>query len=215
MKISSLVIGKGSGSAGNITVVQLKGQTILKQKAENVANPRTTLQIAQRKMINRAVYAWQLIGNLVKSGWTSLLPYCSQYQTYVSANSAFFKNATFDKSTFKNLDLSGSQASKGRLGTLSYTFDDITNSDVIIEFNKNNLNNILKVGDTIHILIGGNTKDVLSYGSHVVTQADLASAAPSVTFVVDPENLDQSNVLAVFAVSADGKESTTSVFETV
>ena len=62
MKINSILIGKGSGSAGNVTVLQLKGQTILKQKATIVSNPRTTAQVAQRRMINRAVYVWQLFG---------------------------------------------------------------------------------------------------------------------------------------------------------
>jgi hypothetical protein len=75
MIINSLLIGKGKGSAGNITVNQLKGQTILKQKASMVANPRTDAQVAQRDMVSRAVYFWQLFGNVLKSGWTSLLPF--------------------------------------------------------------------------------------------------------------------------------------------
>ena len=41
MKINSILVGKGKGSAGNVTVTQLKGQTILKQKATIVANPNT------------------------------------------------------------------------------------------------------------------------------------------------------------------------------
>ena len=97
MKINSILVGKGKGSAGNVTVTQLKGQTILKQKATIVANPNTEAQQLQRKMVNRAVYFWQLFGNVLKSGWTSLLPFCSEYNTFVSVNSGFFKSKEFIK----------------------------------------------------------------------------------------------------------------------
>ena len=104
MIINSLLIGKGKGSAGNITVNQLKGQTILKQKATMVANPRTDAQVAQRDMVSRAVYFWQLFGNVLKSGWTSLLPFCSEYNTFVSTNSMHFKSSTFTKESYKNIE---------------------------------------------------------------------------------------------------------------
>ena len=103
MKINSILVGKGKGSAGNVTVTQLKGQTILKQKATIVANPNTEAQQLQRKMMNRSVYFWQLFGNVLKSGWTSLLPFCSEYNTFVSVNGGFFKAKDFDKSTYRNI----------------------------------------------------------------------------------------------------------------
>ena len=212
MKINSILIGKGSGSAGNVTVLQLKGQTILKQKATIVSNPRTEKQVEQRRMINRAVFIWQLLGGVLKQGWSSLLPYCSQFNTYVSVNAQFFKNADFTKENMVNEDVIGSVATKGSLGTLNYTLDAIEDNQAGVYLSSANLNQIAKEGDKIVLLIGPRSASAMEYSEVPVTAALLAAAQPVAMF---PDISDQANATAVssvFVVSADGKNSSTSIF---
>ena len=213
MKINSILIGKGSGSAGNVTVLQLKGQTILKQKATIVSNPRTAAQVAQRKMINRAVYVWQLLGGVLKQGWTSLLPYCSQFNTYVSVNAQFFKDADFSKETMVNADVIGSVATKGSLGTLAYTLDAIEDNQAGVYLSSANLNQIAKEGDKLVLLIGPRNSSEMEYSEVPVTAALLASASPVAMFDDITAQANATAVSSGFVVSADGKNSSTSNFK--
>ena len=214
MKINSILVGKGKGSAGNVTVTQLKGQTILKQKASIVGNPKTEAQQMQRKMMNRSVYFWQLFGHVLKSGWTSLLPFCSEYNTFVSVNSQFFKDKTFDKNSYKNLDAIGVQATKGRLGTLSASVEELEYNYQKFILNPSQLQNIARVGDKIKLLIGAQSQETMSYAEVIVTSTLLASTSPIVDFVNDLEDASVPLVYAIWLESADGKESTSSVFVT-
>ena len=212
MKINSILVGKGKGSAGNVTVTQLKGQTILKQKASIVANPNTEAQQLQRKMVNRAVYFWQLFGNVLKSGWTSLLPFCSEYNTFVSVNSGFFKGKDFDKDSYKNMDAIGAQATKGRLGTLLSSVDEVLAEEQSFYLNASQLQTIAKVGDKIKILIGAQSQETMSYAEVLVTAPLLASPNPKVTFNADLENPAVPLVHAIWLETADGKDSTSAIF---
>lgn len=212
MKINSILIGKGSGSAGNVTVLQLKGQTILKQKATIVGNPRTEEQQNQRRMMNKAVYAWQLLGGVLRQGWTSLLPYCSEYNTYISENAQFFKDATFTTDTMTARDVVGSIATKGSLGVLQGIIEDSATSANVVMLNKANLNQIAKVGDKIVAVTADATGSEFNYGEKVVDAALLASASPEVLFNELPGDFRNGTVYAIFVVSADGKNSSTSTF---
>ena len=213
MKINSILIGKGSGSAGNVTVLQLKGQTILKQKATIVSNPRTAAQVAQRKMINRAVFVWQLLGGALKQGWTSLLPYCSQFNTYVSENAQYFKDADFTKETMINENVVGSVATKGSLGNLTYTIDVIEDNQAVINLSSANLNQIAKEGDRLVLLVGQRNSSEMEYSEVPVTAALLASASPIAMFTDITDQASPTAVSTVFVVSADGKNSSTSNFK--
>ena len=215
MKINSLLIGKGKGSAGNVTVTQLKGQTILKQKASIVANPNSVAQQVQRNMMNRSVYFWQLFGHVLKSGWTSLLPFCSEYNTFVSVNSGFFKSKDFDKNTYKNLDAIGAQATKGRLGALVVSVDEILEDSQTFILNAAQLQNIAKVGDKIKLLIGAQNQETMNYEEIVVTSTLLASSNPVVTFQSPLGDAVAPYVLAIWLETADGKDSTTAIFTAI
>lgn len=210
MKINSILIGKGRGSAGNVTVTQLKGQTILKQKATIVANPRTEAQMTQRRMMNRSVYVWQLFGNSLKQGFTSLLPFCSQYNTFVSVNSGIFVESTFTKENFIMSNLVGSISSKGALGSLDYTNDAIEDGNFSAQFSKANLNQIAKIGDKLVCVAGAPTSSESGYTEHIVDAALLASNLPIVTFENVVRVTDVAAVTTVFLVSADGTKSTSS-----
>ena len=212
MKINSILIGKGKGSAGNVTVVQLKGQTILKQKASIVANPRTAGQIFQRNMVSRAVIAWQLCGTILKSGWTSLLPFCSEYNTYVSENSTFFKDATFTKEDFKVLNVLGSKATKGRLGVLSTSVDEIADDSQGFIIDSAQLSNIAKIGDKLKLVVGKSNSDRMVYSEQLVSADMLSGVANSVPFDAQLTHGTGLPIYAIWLESADGNASTTSTF---
>lgn len=215
MKINSILVGKGKGSAGNVTVTQLKGQTILKQKATIVANPNSDAQKLQRRMMNRSVYFWQLFGNVLKSGWTSLLPFCSEYNTFVSVNSQFFKDKTFGRDSYLNLDSIGVQATKGRLGTLVVSPAEINDEDQTFILNSTQLKNIAKVGDKLKFLIGAQHQETMTYAEEIVTDSLLADLNPSVSFY---NPLGDSSVPLVYAMwleTADGKDSTSAIFTAI
>lgn len=212
MIINSLLIGKGKGSAGNVTVNQLKGQTVLKQKASMVANPRTDAQVAQRDMVSRAVYFWQLFGNVLKSGWTSLLPFCSEYNTFVSTNSAHFKNATFSKESYKNLESVGAVATKGRLGSLDAVVDLAGGLTVVFSIPAGKLKSIAKVGDKIKVLIGSQSQETMSYFEKVLLPGDIVDGVYAFSIDSSVDDYDLPVVYAVWLESADGKDSTTSRF---
>ena len=215
MKINSILVGKGKGSAGNVTVTQLKGQTILKQKASIVANPNTEAQQLQRKMVNRSVYFWQSFGHVLKSGWTSLLPFCSEYNTFVSVNSSFFKGKSFDKESYTNMDAIGVQATKGSLGTLIASTDEIVNDSQSFKLNQSQLRNIAKVGDKIKLLIGARNQDTMSYEEISVTALLLDDPAPVVLFNAELEDSTVPLVYAIWLESADGKNSTSAFFTAI
>ena len=210
MKINSILIGKGSGSAGNVTVVQLKGQSILKQKATIVSNPRSSGQISQRNMVTRAVYAWQQFGSVLKQGFTSLLPHSSQYNTYVSVNAEHFKGKTFTKETFRIADMLDSVASKGSLGELQMDQAVINGDNLEISLNKNSLQGIAKAGDKIVCLANWEHRDTANYAEIEVTIAMLASANPVANFDLNLGAPSGDLISAFFLVSEDGRKSTTS-----
>ena len=212
MKINSILVGKGRGSAGNVTVTQLKGQTVLKQKATIVANPNTEAQQLQRKMVNRCVYFWQLFGNVLKSGWTSLLPFCSEYNTFVSVNSGFFKSKEFDKNSYRNTDAIGAQATKGRLGTLVAVADEIISESQSFVLNAAQLQNIAKVGDKIKLLIGEQNQETMSYAEVSVTAFMLSDSSPRAVFNAELEDSSNPLVYAIWLETADGKDSTSAIF---
>ena len=212
MIINSLLIGKGKGSAGNVTVNQLKGQTILKQKASMVANPRTDAQVEQRDMISRAVYFWQLFGNVLKSGWTSLLPFCSEYNTFVSTNSNHFKSSTFSKESYKNRDAIGATATKGRLGSLDALPVFIAEDTMLFSIPPSKIKGIAKAGDKLKVLIGQQSQETLSYFERVLLPSDFANDDFTLSISSSIEGYDTPLVYCLWLETADGKESTTSKF---
>ena len=165
-------------------------------------------------MVSRAVFFWQLFGNILKSGWTSLLPFCSEYNTFVSTNSGHFKSATFTKESYRNIDSIGATATKGKLGTLTVTPTEILTETQLFVFNSVQFNSIAKVGDKIKLLIGQQDQETMSYSEVVVTSSLLNTPDAFVQFNASLERFTGVIVYALWLETADGKDSTTSKFTT-
>ena len=83
------------------------------------------------------------------------------------------------------------------------------------ELNAVQLNSIAKVGDKIKLLVGQQTQDTMVYAEVLVSAPLLASAVPTVVFNGPLESTVGTMVYALWLETADGKDSTTSKFETV
>ncbi|MDR7712472.1 DUF6266 family protein [Riemerella anatipestifer] len=210
--VDSIILGRAKGSIGNVTLSTVQGRVIAKQKATIVSNPNTEAQQEQRKKLSKAVLAWQAVGNYVKSGWTSLLPFCSQYQTYTSRNIYGFATKSFSEGKVTGEDLKDSLASYGKLGTLNYSANVDDTESITVTFDKAGLTNMAKVGDKIKLVASNTNSENFSYAEVEVDSSLLSAGSPQKTF----SNLsldDESNViLAIWVESADGKNSSTSKF---
>jgi len=212
--ISGALFSKGKGSLGNLTMTTQKGRVILKSKATVVSNPNTEAQQNQRKMISRAVIAWQMLGSVLKSGITTLVQYGSQYNTYVSKNAQFFADATFTASTFKGGDVIGSWATLGQLPSVVYTNLSYTPNDLEITAGFKYLQNNAKVGDKLKLVAAGFNQSEFSYSEVEITAPMISNNTPVITF----ENLDIDTsddiTLCIWLESSDGTKSSNSKFVT-
>ncbi|MDY3516110.1 DUF6266 family protein [Riemerella anatipestifer] len=210
--VDSIILGRAKGSIGNVTLSTVQGRVIAKQKATIVSNPNTEAQQEQRKKLRKAVLAWQAVGNYVKSGWTSLLPFCSQYQTYTSRNIYGFASKSFNDSKVTGEDLKDSLASYGKLGTLKYLALANDTESITVSFDKTGLTNMAKVGDKIKLLALNTNSENFSYAEVEVDSSLLSEGSPQKTFNNLALASERNVILAVWVESADGKNSSTSKF---
>ena len=213
--VDSIILGRAKGSIGNVTLSTQKGRVIAKQKATIVSNPNSVAQQEQRGKLSKAVLAWQAIGNVIKSGWTSLLPFSSAYNTFTSKNMDVFAQAEFPNNAVRARDLEGSFGTFGSLGSLTYSTNLIQADNAKFDLDKAVFNNMAKVGDKLKIVIADRNAEEMSYGEASVTQVMLDANAPFVLF--DGVALDENaeHVACLWLESADGKNSSTAKFKLV
>ncbi|HAO06205.1 MAG TPA: hypothetical protein DCQ50_04245 [Chryseobacterium sp.] len=212
MIVNSIILGRAKGSAGNVTVSTQKGRTILKQKASIVSNPRSPAQLLQRSMIMRAVFVWQLFGNMLKSGITSLVEYGSQYNTFVGINANHFKASTFTKETFRNADLANAYATVGRLGNLNAVPATISVDSISFNIDTAKFKSIAKAGDVVKVLLGHPQEQTMDFVEKTLSANDIANFNGLQLFQLDSDFTNTDPVCAVWLESGSGNDSTTSKF---
>ena len=213
--INSIILGRAKGSIGNVSFSTQKGRVIARQKPSIVANPRSQAQLDQRAKVSAVNVAWYMIGNVVKSGITQLVGYGSQFNTYVSKNANVFTGRNFTKESFVTQDLLGSYASIGANPKLPYTKVDEDFNILAVRFPKSIFGMYAKVGDILKVVVGKASSSEQSYGEVTVTQAMLDQVDPTALF----QDLDlqgtRETIAALWLESADGKTSSTSLFEII
>lgn len=212
MIVNSIILGRAKGSAGNVTVSTQKGRTILKQKASIVSNPRSPAQLLQRAMISRAVFVWQLYGNMLKTGITSLVEYGSQYNTFVAVNANHFKALTFTKETFRNADLVNAFATVGRLGNFNAELGSTTLDSISFNIDVAKFKSIAKAGDIVKVLLGSAQQQTMDFVAKTLTASDITNFNGSLLLDVDKDYSSLSAIYAVWLESGSGNDSTTSNF---
>lgn len=84
-KISSVAVGKGRGSIGNVRFSIWKGIAVAAQKPESVANPRTPKQLAARSRITVCTACFRSIPTFLNLVFAALAVKQSAYNAYVAA----------------------------------------------------------------------------------------------------------------------------------
>lgn len=210
--VDSIILGRAKGSIGNVSLSTQKGRVIAKQKATIVANPNTPPQQAQRSKLAKAVAAWQMLGNAVKSGITALIPLGSEYNTYTSKNMDIFANKPFYGNKPIGSDLSGSYATFGRLGDLGAYADDLAAEPATFIVSGQKLKEISKVGDKIKVVLLDSAKSTALTGEYIVTGNEAAAGDVTLDIPIAGSSGVSNPVYAVWFETADGKDSTTSQF---
>ncbi|AZA74548.1 DUF6266 family protein [Chryseobacterium indoltheticum] len=211
--ISGALFSQAKGSVGNLTLSTQKGRVIMKSKASVVSNPNTSAQQRQRAFISKAVIAWKLLGNVLKSGITSLVQYGSQYNTYVSKNAQHFTTAMFDINSMAGGDLIGSFATIGARGELSYSLVSKDTDSVTLSINNSTLKNTANIGDVLKLVIGDTAAAEFSYSELEITQSMLENAVTTVTFNDLSLPFDSMLVSTLWSESSDMTQSNTSKFK--
>lgn len=211
--VNSIILGKAKGSLGNVTLTTIKGRVIAKQKATMVSNPKTEGQVLQRNKMSKAVLAYQLVGNYVKSGITSLLPFSSAYNTYISKNMEIFKDKPFTDNVVKGTDLVGSFATIGKLGTFTYSKSAAADKTFTLKVDKNYLKNIAKEGDKVKVVAINNNTGNIEFSEYLLTSTFLSNTTDTIQFAQKQLNYTQATTIAVWVEAGDGSNSTTSVFK--
>lgn len=211
--VQSIAVGKARGSAGNVTFSTVKGRVIMKEKPVFVANPKTEAQQAQRSALARTLKIWQKIGFLAKDGWTRLNAYASPYNQFLSNNIPLVKELPGTVDDILEQDLKGLQISSGSLKELS--LDEIVDDPegIYKEVTVSLLNDDLKVGDKIKAIVFDKDSKKAYSASAIITNDDFLNEV--ITVNVPVENLSETvNInYAFYAVSADGKLSSSSYFK--
>ena len=84
--VSSIAVGKATGSVGNVTFSTQKGRVIMKEKAVSINDRKSDLQVAQRSRMAATILAFQNVGSVTKAGFTRVLGFGSPYNRFVSLN---------------------------------------------------------------------------------------------------------------------------------
>ena len=86
MAVLSGIISKISGSAGNLTFQRSNGMTIIREKATQVANPRSEAQMRTRTKFTNIVAMYKGIRPLLNQGFESKAAGLSDYNMFVRMN---------------------------------------------------------------------------------------------------------------------------------
>jgi hypothetical protein len=161
--VSNPLIGKTKQSAGGITFTSWKGRNVMKNKATQVANPRTISQINQRNQFKGAV---QFFKN--QKIWLGIL--MSKIAGNVTASNVFVKK-NIKRFLTDSIGVDPTQAaalifSVGDLAVFS-DFTNITASTTMVEFYANQVSNPSKAmpTDETMIVVWDSTNDVWSFFS--------------------------------------------------
>lgn len=211
--VQSIAVGKARGSAGNVTFSTVKGRVIMKEKPIFVANPRTEAQQAQRNALARTVKLWQKIGFLAKDGWTRLNAYASPYNQFLSNNIPLVKELPGTVDDILEQDLKGLQISSGKLVSPLLNKSGMTVTDSSLTFDVDYGDSDLKIGDKVCVIAFDKLKGNAVKTELILDVNHYNDGVYQFTIFLPPP-IEQSNILiGTYAVSADGKLSSSSYFE--
>ncbi|WP_233862567.1 DUF6266 family protein [Tenacibaculum piscium] len=211
--IQSVLMSKASGSIGNISLATIKGRVIAKEKATIVANPRTPKQVSQRNALSRTVYAWQMVSGVVKVGNTTYGKYSNPYAGFISNNVEYFKGIAKDAKELVGSDLISVQATKGKYAPLTRSFVSVEPNKLTLKVNFSSVGDDLKENDSVYLVFTNKTHNRMYSFKATVGVVDPLLMEKNIVFAGSKDFTSSEYVSAVFYVSSDGKNSTSSYFQ--
>ncbi|WP_233862675.1 hypothetical protein [Tenacibaculum piscium] len=208
--IQSILMSRASGSIGNLTLATVKGRVIAKEKATIVSNPRTELQVKQRLAMSRTVHAWQMLHQAVKRGNTVFGKYSNPYAGFISNNIDLFKTIDKEPKELVNSDFVGVQATKGKYQPLTYSFEKIENLDAVLTVGFSSIGGDVKENDKVVLVFGSKGSNKVSRVSVEIGALTDGQVSKQLAFKTDRRPIDPNTIVAIYYVSADGRESSNS-----
>ena len=213
--ISSIIMSKARKSIGNVTLATVKGRIIAKEKASIVSNPKTDKQNLQRGAMSKVVFLFQIFAALIRMGTTRMSQYGSAYNRFVTNNIAWVKDLWVSTIDDLSIAIAGIVLTEGNLSKLNnqHSVDnDVLTIDAALP---NDVRAVAKIGDKVIFVYFDSLTQVPVIEEVFITQPMLDASNVNCDVQMPAANLRDNEVYATFFLSADGKQSSTSIFESV
>lgn len=211
--VSSIAVGKARKSAGNVTFTTINGRVIMKEKPLTVRNPQSEKQTAQRSKLARLVQLWQVLGKYGAPAYLVRGKYASAYNQFVSDNMANIDAIFPEGEELKDIFVTGLMIAKGRADAIAFDASSIE-GEAELDINFLPLKEQgFKIGDSVTVVIYSNNSGVVATENLVLTANHLETDGFNFVITNNKIKLDDNIAISVFAISADGKLSTTAVMQ--
>lgn len=208
--VSNPLIGKTRKSMGNATFTTWKGINILKEKAINVANPRTDGQVLQRNKLKVLVAMYQFLSASVLLGFKERAVKMSEYNAFVSAN--LRNNSFLVNGVDVEIDVTKLIVSDGSLTPSSMTSAavDSDTDELLLVYPTTPVGN-QNASDILNVVLIWEGGDAPQTNLSAATRAD-----GTVTFKVDGNVLQGEYIhVYTFFTRADGSKSSDNSFNEI
>lgn len=191
-------------SFANVTAYTLNGQNIIRAKAFNPKNPKTEAQKAQRAGFKLIANTFQTFGKYTELGFVERKGNHSVYNAFMAAN---LPNAVDNNGVEQVVDYSKLLIAKGSIPPVAVT--DCVLKDNVITVNYLTKNGLPKVSPTDEILV------LVLYKNGALHLARKVRGEATEGFIHHTDrHISKVDLRCcyVFAISADGRKASTSVY---
>lgn len=213
--ISSIIMSKARKSIGNVTLATVKGRIIAKEKASIVSNPNTDKQKLQRGAMSKIVFLFQIFAALIRLGTTRMSQYGSAYNRFVTNNIAWVKELWISTIDDLSIAIAGIVLTEGNLSKLDNEHSLENNLLSVNALLPNDVKAVAKIGDKIYFVYFDSLVQVPVINIVTLDAEMIESGIVANDIDLPAANLRDNEVFTTFFLSADGKQSSTSIFEAV
>jgi len=195
--INSIVVGKAKGKVGNVVLVNLKGQQVMKSLNTSPHNPKTANQVKSRAKMSNAVMAWQVLNLFLKHINGLRKSTESNYNAFVRLTKNSY-SINVNESPFLSVnDLDGQ--SFGTSNFAKITTNSVSNVEVQVTFNASGIP--FMTGTSCRVMSFGTDGSINGIGEKLITEAEWIAG-----MVIVPNSVSGARYCAAYIYnSAAGK----------
>lgn len=173
--VQNTLIGKASGSVGNVTFLSWRGINVLKSKPTSVANPRTPGQTLQRGKLTMIVMLYRAINNIVNIGYAARAIRQSAYNAFVKSNIRNIFTVGSDNIPIINYALL--KIAQGTIQTLilEVKADDSTSNIIALNYTQGIIPIGATANDNVRAVAYNATNNTYGHYTDTITIAELRS----------------------------------------